>query len=100
VPSAKSISGNYEKQKAFDVKPFRKEIIRYLEANIDNKDLKVSSIYDLLEELYVDSGCYHAFGLWPRAARGYFHGSFYRFGAKKKPFSLCAASRSSFYSKK
>ena len=44
VPSAKSISGNYEKQKVFDVEPFRKEIIRCLEANIDNKDLKVSSI--------------------------------------------------------
>jgi len=54
VPSAKSISGNYEKQKVFDVEPFRKEIMRCLEANRDNKDLKVSSIYDLLEELYVD----------------------------------------------
>ena len=67
VPSAKSISGNYEKQKVFDVEPFRKEIIRCLEANRDNKDLKVSSIYDLLEEIYVDSGCYHAFRLWTRA---------------------------------
>ena len=50
VPSAKSISANYEKQKVFDVEPFRKKIIRCVEANRDNKDSKISSIYDLLEE--------------------------------------------------
>ena len=53
VPSAESISGNYEKQKVFDIEPFRKEIIRCLEANRDNKDLKISSIYDLLEGLII-----------------------------------------------
>ena len=97
MPSAKSISGNYEKQKVFGIESFRKEIIRCLEANRDNKDLKVSSIYDLLEELYVDSGCYMAFRLWPKAPWGFFYSSFYRFGAKKKPFSLCPATGSSFY---
>ncbi len=73
VPSAKSISANYEKQKVFDVEPFRKEIIRCLEANIDNKDLKVSSIYDLLEELYVDSGCYMGLPGSEQTLRNYIH---------------------------
>jgi hypothetical protein len=73
VPSAESISGNYEKQKAFDVEPFRKEIIRCLEANRDNKDLKVSSIYDLLGELYVDSGYVTALPGSEQTLRNYIH---------------------------
>ena len=56
VPTPKSIDEKYEKKKAFDVEPFRNEILRCLKANEDNKALKVSSIYDLLAELFVDSG--------------------------------------------
>lgn len=56
VPTLKGMDEKYEKQKAFDVEPFRSEILRCLKANEDNKALKVSSIYDLLAELFVDSG--------------------------------------------
>jgi len=50
MPNARSIRGSYEKQKVFDVEPFRKKIIRCVEANRDNKDSKIGSICDLLEE--------------------------------------------------
>jgi hypothetical protein len=50
MQNARNIHRSYEEQKVCNVEPFRKEIIRYLEADIDNNDLKVSSIYDILEE--------------------------------------------------
>ena len=48
---------NLAKDKAFDVEPFRSTIITTLEVN-SGKDFCMSSVYDLLEEKYVDSGEY------------------------------------------
>ncbi len=46
------------KDKAFDAEPFRSTIIEVLRNNENNKKLCISSIYDVLEEKYVDSGQY------------------------------------------
>jgi len=42
-----------EKDKAFDRAPFRDTIVKILE---NNKGCNISSVYDVLQELYVDSG--------------------------------------------
>ena len=46
------------KDKAFDAEPFRSTVIEVLRNNENNKKLCISSIYDVLEEKYVDSGQY------------------------------------------
>ena len=43
------------KDKAFDVSPFREAIITILEAN-SRKDYCISSVYDLLEEKFIENG--------------------------------------------
>jgi len=45
-----------EKPKVFDVEPFRSEIIKVLENNRDNKTLCISSVYDFLEEKFIENG--------------------------------------------
>lgn len=45
-----------EKPKVFDVEPFRSEIIKVLENNKDNKSLCISSVYDFLEEKFIENG--------------------------------------------
>ena len=45
------------KDKAFDVEPFKSTIIATLEVN-SGKDFCISSVYDLLEEKFIDSGEY------------------------------------------
>ncbi len=49
---------NLAKDKAFDAEPFRSTIIEVLRNNENNKKLCISSIYDVLEEKYIDSGLY------------------------------------------
>ena len=44
------------KDKAFDTEPFRSTIIEVLRNNENNKSLCISSVYDVLEEKYIDSG--------------------------------------------
>ena len=46
------------KDKAFDADPFRSTIIEVLRNNGNNKKLCISSIYDVLEEKFIDSGLY------------------------------------------
>ena len=46
---------NLAKDKAFDVEPFKATIIATLEAN-SGKDFCISSVYDLLEEKFIESG--------------------------------------------
>ena len=45
-----------EKPKVFDAEPFRSEIIKVLERNRDNKSLCISSVYDFLEERFIENG--------------------------------------------
>jgi|LSQX01.2.fsa_nt_gb hypothetical protein len=56
APTASELASPYQKEKAFDHPKCRPIIIRTLEANKDNKSFRVSSLYDLLEELLVDTG--------------------------------------------
>ena len=44
-----------EKEKAFDREPFRSTIIRILESN-EKSDYCMSSVYDVLEETFIESG--------------------------------------------
>ncbi len=45
-----------EKPKVFDEEPFRSDIIRILENNKNNKSLCISSVYDFLEERFIENG--------------------------------------------
>ena len=45
------------KDKAFDAEPFKSAIIATIEANAD-KDFCISSVYDLLEEKFIENGDY------------------------------------------
>ena len=47
------------KDKAFDVSPFREAILAILEAN-SRKDYCISSVYDVLEEKFIENGEYTA----------------------------------------
>lgn len=56
APSASQLASPYQKDKAFDDPACREIIISTLQANCNNKQFRVSSLYDLLEELLVDTG--------------------------------------------
>ncbi len=56
APTASQLASPYQKEKAFDHPKCKSIIIKTLEVNKDNKSFRVSSLYDLLEELLVDSG--------------------------------------------
>ena len=45
------------KEKAFDEEPFRSAILRILESN-EEKDYCMSSVFDVLEELFIENGPY------------------------------------------
>ncbi|MBR1494582.1 MAG: hypothetical protein IJ601_06010 [Acidaminococcaceae bacterium] len=45
------------KDKAFDVSPFKKAILAILESN-SRKDYCISSVYDVLEEKFIENGEY------------------------------------------
>lgn len=60
------------KEKAFDVSPFRESIIAILESN-SRKDYCISSVYDVLEEKFVENGEYEALPGNEQTLRNYVH---------------------------
>ena len=62
-----------EKPKVFDVEPFRSEIIKVLESNRDNSKLCISSVYDFLEERFIENGDYEALPGNQQTLRNYVH---------------------------
>jgi hypothetical protein len=60
------------KDKAFDVEPFKSTIIATLEVN-SGKDFCISSVYDLLEEKFIDSGEYEQLPGNEQTLRNYVH---------------------------
>jgi len=60
------------KEKAFDVEPFRSTIIATLEVN-HGKDFCISSVYDLLEEKFIDSGDFDKLPGNEQTLRNYVH---------------------------
>ena len=58
---------NLEKPKAFDTEPFRSVIIEVLRSNEGNSSFTVSSLYDVLEEKFVEGGEYEALPRYIRA---------------------------------
>ena len=60
------------KDKAFDVEPFKSAIIATVEANAD-KDFCISSVYDLLEEKFIENGDYDKLPGNEQTLRNYVH---------------------------
>lgn len=60
------------KDKAFDVSPFKEAIIAILEAN-SKKDYCMSSVYDLLEEKFIENGEFTALPGNEQTLRNYVH---------------------------
>lgn len=60
------------KDKAFDVEPFKSTIIATIEAN-SGKDFCISSVYDLLEEKFLESGQYDRLPGNEQTLRNYVH---------------------------
>ena len=60
------------KDKAFDVAPFREAIITILEAN-SRKDYCISSVYDLLEEKFIENGEFETLPGNEQTLRNYVH---------------------------
>ena len=60
------------KDKAFDEEPFRSAILRILESNED-KDYCMSSVYDVLEELFIESGQFDSLPGNEQTLRNYIH---------------------------
>ena len=60
------------KDKAFDVSPFREEIIQILETN-NRKDICISSVYDVLEEKFLENGSYEKLPGNEQTLRNYVH---------------------------
>ena len=60
------------KDKAFDVEPFKATIIATIEANTD-KDFCISSVYDLLEEKFIENGDYESLPGNEQTLRNYVH---------------------------
>ena len=60
------------KEKAFDVSPFREAIIAVLEAN-KRKDFCISSVYDVLEEKFIENGDYDFLPGNEQTLRNYVH---------------------------
>ena len=60
------------KDKVFDVEPFKATIIATIEANTD-KDFCISSVYDLLEEKFIENGDYDSLPGNEQTLRNYVH---------------------------
>ena len=60
------------KDKAFDVAPFKETILQILEAN-SRKDFCVSSVYDLLEEKFIENGEFKQLPGNEQTLRNYVH---------------------------
>ncbi|MDR1184064.1 MAG: hypothetical protein LBK67_04635 [Coriobacteriales bacterium] len=59
-----------KKEMAFDTEPFRGDIVRILE---NNPECYISSVYDVLEERFVDTGAYGALPGNAQTLRNYVH---------------------------
>ena len=62
-----------EKPKVFDEEPFRSAIIKVLENNKDNASLYISSVYDFLEEKFIENGDLEALPGNQQTLRNYVH---------------------------
>lgn len=60
------------KDKAFDIEPFKSTIIATIEANT-GKDFCISSVYDLLEEKFIENGDYEKLPGNEQTLRNYVH---------------------------
>lgn len=60
------------KDKAFDASPFREAVITILESN-SRKDFCISSVYDLLEEKFIENGNYASLPGNEQTLRNYVH---------------------------
>ena len=60
------------KDKAFDKEPFRTAILRILENN-ENADYRMSSVYDVLEEIFIENGTYESLPGNEQTLRNYIH---------------------------
>ena len=67
-----NIGEKLEKSKVFDQEPFKSAILRIAEQN-DDRDYCISSVYDVLEELFVESGQYAGLPGNEQTLRNYFH---------------------------
>lgn len=56
APTAAQLASPYQKEKVFDDPRCKEIIIKTLEVNKSNKTFRISSLYDLLEEMLVDTG--------------------------------------------
>ena len=63
---------NLAKDKAFDVSPFKEAIIAILESN-SRKDYCISSVYDVLEEKFIENGEYTKLPGNEQTLRNYVH---------------------------
>ena len=64
---------NLQKDKVFDHDPFRPVIIEVLRNNAGNKHLCISSIYDVLEERFIENGDYTELPGNEQTLRNYVH---------------------------
>lgn len=62
---------NLEKPKAFAEEPFHSAILRILQNNQNNKSLCISSVYDVLEEIFIETGEFEALPGNPQTLRNY-----------------------------
>lgn len=62
-----------EKPKVFDAEPFRSVIIEILRNNESNLNLCISSVYDVLEEKFIENGDLEALPGNPQTLRNYVH---------------------------
>ena len=60
------------KDKVFDEEPFRTAILRILENN-EKKDYCMSSVYDVLEEIFIENGDYTSLPGNEQTLRNYIH---------------------------
>ena len=68
----KDIGAKLAKDKAFDQEPFHTAILRVLELN-ESKNYCISSVYDVLEEIFIENGDYESLPGNEQTLRNYVH---------------------------
>ena len=66
-------ASNLQKDKVFDHEPYRSVIIEVLRNNANNKHLCISSVYDVLEEKFIENGEYTELPGNQQTLRNYVH---------------------------
>ena len=64
---------NFQKDKAFDHEPFRSAILVILTNNKDKKNVCMSSVYDVLQEKFIESGDFSELPGNEQTLRNYIH---------------------------